>query len=44
MIIVKRYSEDPNKYRPLIEEFRLQTFEEGNDSLTYKKYNPDNPD
>ena len=44
MIIVKRYSEDTNKYRPLIEAFRLQTFEEGNESLTYKKYNPDNPD
>ena len=44
MITVKRYSEDSNKYRPLIEEFRLQTFEEGNESLTYKKYNPDNPD
>ena len=28
----------------LIERFRLQTWAEGNDSLTYKKYNPDNPD
>ena len=42
-MIVKRYSEDPNKYWPMIERFRLQTFKEGNDSLTYKKYNPDNP-
>ena len=41
-MIVKRYSEDPNKYWPMIERFRLQTFKEGNDSLTYKKYNPDN--
>ena len=38
---VKRYSEDPNKYWPLIERFRLKTFEEGNQSLTHKKYNQD---
>jgi len=44
MIIVKKYSEDPNKFRSLIEEFRLQTFREGNESLSLKKYNPDNPD
>jgi len=43
-MIVKRYSEDPNKYWPMIERFRLQTFKEDNDSLTYKKYNPDNPE
>ena len=43
-MIVKRYSEDHNKYWPMIERFRLQTFKEGNDSLTYKKYNPDNPE
>ena len=43
-MIVKRYSEDPNNYWPMIERFRLQTFQEGNDSLTYKKYNPDNPE
>ena len=43
-MVVKRYSEDPNTYWPLIERFRLQTWSEGNDSLTYKKYNPDNPD
>jgi hypothetical protein len=41
-MIVKRYSENPNKYWPLIERFRLQTFNEGNDSLTYEKYDPDN--
>jgi hypothetical protein len=28
--------------RPLIEDFREKTFIEGNDSLTVKKYNPDN--
>ena len=44
MIIVKRYSEDPNTYWPLIEKIRLKTWEEGNKSLAYKKYNPDNPD
>lgn len=43
-MIVKRYSEDPNTYWSLIEKFRLQTFKEGNDSLTYKKYDPENPD
>lgn len=43
-MIVKRYSENPNKYWPLIERFRLKTFEEGNDSLTHKKYDPDNSD
>jgi hypothetical protein len=43
-MIVKKYSENPNKYWPMIERFRLQTFKEGNDSLTYKKYNPDNPE
>ena len=26
----------------MIERFRLQTFQEGNESLTYKKYNDDN--
>lgn len=41
---VYRYSENPNKYRSLIEKFRLKTWEEGNKSLAYKKYNPDNPD
>ncbi len=39
---VKRYSENPDKYWPLIEKFRQQTFEEGNDSLSYEKYDPDN--
>ena len=39
---VKRYSENPNKYRPLIERFRQQTFDEDNRSLSYDKYDPDN--
>ena len=44
-MVVKRYSEDiQTRTDPLIERFRLQTWAEGNDSLTYKKYNPDNPD
>jgi hypothetical protein len=40
---VKRYSENPNKYWPLIEKFRLKSFKEGNDSIKYELYNPDNP-
>ena len=40
-IIVKRYSEDPDTYWPLIEKFRQQTFKEGNDSIKYDKYHPD---
>ena len=39
---VKRYSENPNEYWPLIERFRQQTFDEGNRSLSYDKYDPDN--
>jgi hypothetical protein len=42
MIEVKRYSENPDKYWPLIEKFRQQTFKEGNQSLSYEKYDPDN--
>lgn len=37
-VSVVEYSSD---YRQLIEAFRQQTFEEGNDSLSYGKYNPD---
>ena len=40
---VKRYSENPNKYWPLIEKFRLESFKEGNDSIKYELYNPDDP-
>lgn len=43
-MVVKRYSENPNKYWPLIERFRQQTFKEGNKSISYDKYNPDNKD
>lgn len=41
---VKRYSENPDKYWPLIEKFRQQTFKEGNKSISYEKYDPDNED
>ncbi len=41
-LTVIRYSIDPDKYRPLIEEFRLRSYEEGNNSISPKKYNPDN--
>ena len=41
---VIRYSENPNEYWPLIERFRQQTFDEGNRSLSYDKYDPDNKD
>ena len=38
-VYVKEY--DPS-YKPLIEEFRIKTFEEGNDSLKPHLYDPDN--
>ena len=41
---VKRYSENPNEYWPLIEKFRQQSFKEGNNSIGYDKYDPDNKD
>ena len=40
---IKLYSEDPEKHRPLIEDFRQKTFEEGSTSLTHKKYDCDDP-
>ena len=40
-LIVKVYDES---YEDQIEEFRQETFKEGNDSLSYSKYNPNNPD
>ena len=43
-MIVKRYSENPNEYWPLIEKFRQQSFKEGNNSIGYDKYDPDNKD
>ena len=44
MIIVKRYSEDPNAHWAEVERFRRKTFMEGNNSLSYEKYDPENPD
>ena len=41
--LLKKYSENPDQYRQYIETFREQTFKEGNESLSYKKYDPDNP-
>ena len=43
-MVVKRYSENPNEYWPLIEKFRQQSFKEGNNSIGYDKYDPDNKD
>lgn len=40
-IIIKKYSENPDTYWPLIEKFRQQTFKEGNNSIQYDKYDPD---
>jgi len=44
MIKVKRYSEDPNAHWAEVERFRRKTFIEGNNSLSYEKYDPENPD
>ena len=44
MIKVKRYSEDPNAHWAEVERFRRKTFMEGNNSLSYEKYDPENPD
>ena len=41
---VKKYSDNPNAYWSDIEAFRKQTFVEGNNSLGYDKYDPDNTD
>ena len=41
---IKKYSDNPNQYRSFIEIFRKKTFQEGNESLSYKKYDPDSPD
>ena len=40
-LVVKVYNES---YEDQVEEFRQETFKEGNDSLSYSKYNPNNPD
>ena len=41
MLYVKKYSDNPDQYRSSIETFREQTFQEGNESISYKKYDPD---
>lgn len=41
---IQLYSENPNKNRQLIEDFRRKTFDEGSTSLSHKKYDCDNPD
>ena len=38
---IKKYSDNPNQYRSFIEIFRKKTFQEGNESISYKKYDPD---
>ena len=40
-IIAKTYKKEDRK---LIEDFRILSFQEGNDSLAYDKYDPDNID
>jgi hypothetical protein len=40
-IIVKKYSDNPDAYWFLIEQFREQTFKEGNESIQFNKYDPD---
>ncbi len=39
--LIKKYSDNPNQYRSFIEIFRKKTFQEGNESISYKKYDPD---
>ena len=41
---VKKYSDNPEQYRSIIEIFRKKTFQEGNESISYKKYDPDSLD
>ena len=41
---VERYARQRAKFKHLIEEFRLETFKEGNESLSYEKYDPDYAD
>jgi len=42
-IIIKQYSEDPEKYRDKIWNFVRQSRLEGNDSIRTTNYNPDDP-
>ena len=39
--LIKKYSDNPNQYKSFIEIFRKKTFQEGNESISYKKYDPD---
>ena len=41
MLYIKKYSDNPDQYRSSIEIFRKKTFQEGNESISYKKYDPD---
>ena len=41
MLYVKKYSDNPDQYKSSIEIFRKKTFQEGNESISYKKYDPD---
>jgi len=43
-ISIYRYSEDPDKYRPLIYDFMIKAQDEGSEGININKYNPDNPD
>lgn len=43
-ISIHRYSEDPDKYWPLIAKFMIKAQDEGSKSLTVEKYDPDDPD
>lgn len=40
-ILIKQYSEDPDKYRPLIYNFMIKAQSEGSEGINSKKYNPD---
>jgi hypothetical protein len=43
-ISIYRYSENPDKYWPLIAKFMIKAQEEGSESLVIEKYDPDDPD
>lgn len=42
-ISIVKYSQDPDKYRPLIYDFMTKAQAEGSDGININKYNPDNP-
>lgn len=43
-ISIYRYSENPDKFRPLIYDFMVKAQAEGSDGINPEKYNPDNLD